>query len=81
MIELREDQLEALDAPQQPPVAVDPRTGQEYLLIRRDVYEKMQLILKPFSRGWDDPTLDDYEIYWKKARKIEDGRKATPGIP
>jgi hypothetical protein len=66
MIELKEDQLPALDAPQQPPVAVDPRTGQEYLLIRRDVYEKMQLILKPFSRSWEDPKLDDYEIYRKK---------------
>ena len=32
MIELREDQWRALDAPEQPPVAVDPRTGQEYLL-------------------------------------------------
>jgi hypothetical protein len=37
MIELRDDQLLALDAPEQPPIAVDPRTGQEYLLIRREV--------------------------------------------
>ena len=52
MIELREDQLPALDAPQQPPVVVrDPRTGQEYLLIRRDVYEKVCLALKPFTIG------------------------------
>jgi hypothetical protein len=34
MIELRDDQLRALNASEQPPVAVDPRTGQEYLLIR-----------------------------------------------
>jgi hypothetical protein len=39
MIELTPDQLQALDAPQQPPVAVDPRSGQEYLLIRREIYE------------------------------------------
>jgi hypothetical protein len=59
MIELREEQLHALDAPEQPPVAVDPRTGQEYLLIRRDVYEKVRGILKPLGRAWDDPADDD----------------------
>jgi hypothetical protein len=66
MIKLNEDQLLALDAPEQPPVAIDLRTGQEYFLVRRDIYEKMQLVLKPFSRGWDDPRLDDYETYRKK---------------
>lgn len=59
MIELREDQLQALDAGEQPPVAVDPRTGQEYLLIRREVYEQVRGILRPFNRGWDDPADDD----------------------
>jgi hypothetical protein len=59
MIELREDQLQALEGPEQPPVAVDPRTRQEYLLIRREVYEKVRGILKPLSRAWDDPADDD----------------------
>ena len=59
MIELREDQLQALDAAERPPVAIDPRTGQEYLLIRREVYEQVRGILKPFNRGWDDPADDD----------------------
>jgi hypothetical protein len=59
VIELREDQLRALDAPEQPPVAVDPRTGQEYLLIRRDVYEKLRAFLNPLGRGWDNPADDD----------------------
>ncbi len=66
MIRLTDEQLPALDAPEQPPVAIDPRTGQEYLLVRREVYEKLQLVPKPFARGWDDPRLDDYEIYRKK---------------
>jgi hypothetical protein len=61
MIQLREDQLQALDAGEQPPVAVDPRTGQEYLLIRREVYEQVRGILKPFNRGWDDPRMDVYD--------------------
>lgn len=59
MIELREDQLLSLDAPEQPPVAVDPRTGQEYLLIRREIYEKVRGVLKPYGRAWDDPADDD----------------------
>jgi hypothetical protein len=59
VIELREDQLRALDAPEQPPVAVDPRTGQEYLLIRREVYEQVRGFLEPLGRAWDDPADDD----------------------
>jgi hypothetical protein len=59
MIELREDQLKALDAPQQPPVVVDPRTGQQYLLIRREIYEKVRGFLKPYGRAWDNPADDD----------------------
>lgn len=58
MIELHEDQLKMLDALQQPPVAVDPRTGQEYLLIRREIYEKVRGFLKPFARAWDNPEDD-----------------------
>ena len=59
MIELRDDQLQALDAPQQPPIAIDPRTGQEYLLIRRDIHEKVRGFLRPFGRAWDGPGDDD----------------------
>jgi len=59
MIELRDDQLQALDAQPQPPVAIDPRTGQEYLLIRREIYELVRGTLKPYGRGWDDPEDDD----------------------
>jgi hypothetical protein len=59
MIELREDQLQDLDGQPQPPLAVDPRTGQEYVLIRREIYELVQRTLKPIGRGWDDPADDD----------------------
>jgi hypothetical protein len=59
MIKLTPDQLKALDAPQQPAVAVDPRTGQEYLLIRREIYEKVRSFLKPLGRAWDSPADDD----------------------
>ena len=59
MIELTQEQLQALDAPEQPAVAVDPRTGQEYLLIRREVYEKVRSVLTPLGRAWDNSADDD----------------------
>jgi hypothetical protein len=40
-------------------VAFDPRTGQEYLLIRREIYELVRDTLRPYGRGWDDPADDD----------------------
>jgi hypothetical protein len=68
VIELREDQLPALDAQKQPPVVVDPRTGQEYLLIRREVYELVRRIANtPNKNGWDDSELDVYEQYRRQA--------------
>jgi hypothetical protein len=61
MIELTPEQIQALDGPEQPAVAVDPRTGQQYLLIRREINELVRGTLKPYGRGWDDPA-DDYLI-------------------
>ena len=59
MIELTREQLRALDEPHQPAVAIDPRTGQEYLLIRREIYEKVRGTLKPYGRGWENAADDD----------------------
>jgi hypothetical protein len=68
MIELTPEQRQALDAQaEQPPVVVDPRSGQEYLLIRREVYELVRGVLQPYNRGWeDDPDMDVYEQYRRK---------------
>lgn len=59
MIELTDTQQKALDGAEQPLVAVDPRTGQKYQLIRQEVYELVCGMLKPYSRGWDDAADDD----------------------
>ncbi len=59
MIVLTPEQSRALDASPQPPPVVDPQTGQEYLLIRREIYELVRGTLKPYGRGWDDPADDD----------------------
>jgi hypothetical protein len=58
MIELTEHQQKAVDTQEQPPRVVDPRTGQEYLLIRREIYELVRGTLKSYGRGWDDPGDD-----------------------
>ncbi len=67
MIELTQEQLKALDGAKPPAVAVDPRTEQQYRLIRQEIYELVCGTLKPFGRGWDDdPDLIDHEQYRKK---------------
>ncbi len=67
MIELRDDQLQALDKETQPVSAIDPRTGQVYRLIKQEVYDLVRGIVTPFNRGVeDDPEMDVYEQYRKK---------------
>jgi hypothetical protein len=61
MIELTPGQLQALDAERSPVSARDPRNGQEYLLIKREVYERLQSLLRPLNRNWDNPA-DDHLI-------------------
>ena len=53
MIELRDDQLKALDSETQPVAVVDPRTGQVYRLIKQEVYISDCEMVKPHNRGWD----------------------------
>ena len=67
MIELRDNQLPALDSEQLPATVVDPRTGQRYRLIKQEVSELLCGIIKPYNRGWeDDPEMDVYEQYRKR---------------
>ena len=58
-IELSPSQSELLDSQPQPAVVRDPRTGQEYRLIRQEVYKHLQSVLRPFGRNWDNPEDDD----------------------
>ena len=67
MIELKQDQLQALDSERQSVAAVDPRTGQIYRLIKQEVCELVRGIVAPFNKGVeDDPEMDVYEQYRKK---------------
>jgi hypothetical protein len=68
MIELSEDQWQALDG-ETPPRIRNSRTDETYVLVRADVYERMRAIVDGMTKraGWDDPKLDAYEQYRKRS--------------
>ena len=68
MIELTEEQRRELDGPE-PACVRDPATNETYVLVRAGVYERMRAIIDGITRraGWDDPKLDEYEVYRKKS--------------
>lgn len=43
MIELTEQQRQELSAPE--PIAIDPQTGERYVLVRRETYERFKALL------------------------------------
>jgi hypothetical protein len=58
------------------PRAIDPETGQVYVLVREEAYQRMQQLLddfqpadaypaidRAFAEGWEDPKMDDYDHY------------------
>lgn len=59
MIELTEVQAEALMRAEQPPLVVNPRTQEEFVLVPRDRFEAMQKWVASLKRRWDDPADDD----------------------
>jgi hypothetical protein len=67
MIELTPEQRQELES-SRPTRIHDTETDETYVLVRADVYERMRAIIDGISRraGWDDPAMDEYEIYRKK---------------
>jgi hypothetical protein len=74
MIELTEQQRQELKNPE--PRAHDPKTGETYVLVRAEVYERLKgalgdeewsqdayrAAMEIFARdGWDDPRMDVYD--------------------
>jgi len=66
MIELTQEQMKAVDQGESLPIVVHPKTREEFVLVCREVFDRMSKVLQPLSRGWDDPALDVYEEYRKK---------------
>ena len=77
MIELTEQQRQAVHASEAPVRLVDPDTQESFVLVRADVYEQLKGLLgedfqpsvaypavdRAFSEGWNDPKMDDYDRY------------------
>jgi hypothetical protein len=77
MIELTETQRRELSGPE--PVAIDPETGQAYVLVPKDVYERLKLLYDDspwtdeerealaweagLAAGWGE--MDEYDEYEK----------------
>jgi hypothetical protein len=75
MIELTPEQREELTQPE--PTVVDPTTKEEYILVRKEVSERLRAALvdefqvpdaypaidRAFAPGWDDQKMDDYDRY------------------
>lgn len=58
MIVLTEEQVQSL-APAESAVVVNSRTGEEFVLVRKEQFEAMQKWLAGLKRRWDDPADDD----------------------
>ena len=59
MIELTEQQAEAIARTEQPLLVVDPLTREEFILMRRDRFDAVQKWMTSIKRRWDDPADDD----------------------
>jgi hypothetical protein len=59
MIHLTDEQSEALTRGEQFPLVVNPRTQEEFVLVRKDRFESMQKWVASLTRRWDDPNDDD----------------------
>ena len=56
MIELTEQQVQALAAAETPPVVVDPKTKTRYVLLRQETYERL------IDPEYDDSPWTDEEM-------------------
>ena len=77
MIELTEQQRQAVAAMAEPMRLVDPATSKRYVLVQEEVYERLKDLLNmgPLvdderrtilqgvwkRAGWDDPKMDEYD--------------------
>ncbi len=62
MIELTEQQRGELEE-RQPALVRDPKTNEVYVLLRKDVYDRVRRIVQEVNEraDWDDPAFDVYD--------------------
>jgi hypothetical protein len=59
MIELTLQQVHALERGEPFVLMVNPTTGEEFVILRKERYEAMQKWIAPLKRRWDNPADDD----------------------
>lgn len=59
MIELTPEQAQALNQNEPLTIVLNPKTSEEFVLIRKERYEAMQKWIAPLKRRWDDPADDN----------------------
>jgi hypothetical protein len=70
MIELTEQQRQELGSPE--PIAIDPQTRQEYVLVRREVYRRLRALLEDDDARLMEPLLADLDPEdWEDASNYE----------
>ncbi len=58
-IELTLIQVQAMERGESLPLMVNPKTGEEFILLPKERYEAMQKWIALLKRRWDDPADDD----------------------
>jgi len=63
MIELTPEQVTVLEGDKTPLEIVNPRTGESFVLLRKDIYERVRKVIADTNEraGWDDPAFDVYQ--------------------
>jgi hypothetical protein len=59
MFELTAEQVEAVERGEPLLVVVNPKTHEEFVLLRKERFEAMQKWIAPLKRRWDNPADDD----------------------
>jgi hypothetical protein len=70
MIELTEEQRHELERPE--PVVIDPLTVETYVLVRKEVYERLKGLLDEDARLMYPPLADLDPEDWEDASVYED---------
>jgi len=76
LVELSQDQRQALDFAGTPLEIVDPRSGSVYVLMRQESFARVRSLVEDelgetysaqiesaMRAGWDDPAMDEYNDY------------------
>jgi hypothetical protein len=71
MIELTEQQREELSQPE--PVVIDPQTGQEYVLVPRNLYERIRHL-------FDDTSLSKRQVAVLVDRAMKEYDEGDPSL-